>query len=151
MKPERRFHTVQSGIETWHTLSAGAHYDPDHLSFGPVVGLDEHLVEPGAGFDWHAHRGVHIVSWILEGTLRHEGSDGVERSVAPGELFVQSTGDGIRHRETNHSDVEPLRFVQVTILGDGPVGVRSTVPPAVVAGVSITVEDGLRVELDPGS
>ncbi len=152
MKVQRRFHTMQSGIETWHALSAGAHYDPDHLSFGPVVGLDEHLVEPGAGFDWHAHRGVHIVSWVLEGTLRHEGSDGIERVVAPGELFVQSTGDGIRHRETNASDLEALRFVQVTILADGPVRVWSASPPVTVAGVSIDVEDGeLRVELEPGS
>ena len=151
MKAERRFHTVQSGIETWHTLSAGAHYDADHLSFGPVVGIDEHILAPGAGFDWHAHRGVHIVSWILEGMLRHEGSDGGPRVIAPDELFVQSAGDGIRHRETNASEVEPLRFVQLTIVGDGPVAVRTTTPPAVVAGVVISVDDGLRVELDPGS
>ncbi len=150
MKAERRFHTVQSGIETWHTYSAGAHYDPDHLSYGPVVGLDEHLVEPGAGFAWHAHRGVHIATWILEGTLRHEDSNGSLRLVVPGELLVQCTGDGIRHRETNASDIEPLRFVQVTILGDGPVGVRSTAPPASVANVVLDVELGeLVVSLAP--
>ena len=148
MQAERRFRTVQAGIETWHTLSAGPHYDPDHLSRGPIVGIDEHIVEPGAGFDWHAHRGVVIVSWILEGMLQHEGSG--TRLVVPGELLVQSAGDGIRHRETNASDVEQLRFLQVTILADGPLAVRSVLPPATVAGVSFELAGGeLDVSLAP--
>ncbi|WP_375483199.1 pirin family protein [uncultured Jatrophihabitans sp.] len=134
------YESVQPGIVSKHTFSAGAHYDPDNVAFGPIVGLDEHTVDPGAGFDWHGHRGVHIVSWVLAGTLRHEDSNGVERFVRPGVLLVQSTGGGIRHRETNASDTEPLRFVQITLLGDGPTSVGTTTPPATVGGVRITVE-----------
>ena len=137
-----RYETRQPGIHTWHSFSAGAHYDPDNVAFGPVVGLDEHTVDPGAGFDWHGHRGVHIVSWVLDGTLRHEDSNGVERFVAPGVLLVQSTGDGIRHRETNASDTESLRFVQMTVLGDDAPGVRLTKPPLSVGGVEVVVESG---------
>ena len=132
-----RFESTQPGIHTWHSFSAGAHYDPDNIAFGPIVGLDEHTVDPGAGFDWHGHRGVHIVSYILQGMLRHQDSDGAERFVGPGVLLVQSTGDGIRHRETNACDTEPLRFVQITILGDGPRGIELVAPPAVVAGVHV--------------
>lgn len=134
-----RYETVQPGIHTLHTFSAGAHYDPDNVAFGPIIGLDEHTVDPGAGFDWHAHRGVHIASWILKGTLRHQDSNGEERLVTPGVLLVQSTGDGIRHRETNASDTEQLRFVQVTVLGDGPVSVHTATPPAAVGGVVLDV------------
>ena len=36
----QRFHTSQPGIETWHSFSAGAHYDPDNVAFGPLVGVD---------------------------------------------------------------------------------------------------------------
>jgi quercetin 2,3-dioxygenase len=122
-----RFRTDQAGITTWHCFSAGAHYDPDNLSFGALVGVDEHLVQPGAGFDWHAHRGVRIVSWVLEGVLRHERSGGETRLVRPAELLVQSTRDGIRHRETNASVAEPLRFVQTTVLDDAPAAARPTV------------------------
>ena len=123
-----RYVTTQPGITSYHCFAAGPHYDPDNVSFGPVVGVDEHLVEPGAGFDWHAHRRVTIASWVLDGTLRHQDETG-ERLVGPGELFVQAAADGIRHRETNASDSEALRFVQTTLVGDDAsvqVATRST-------------------------
>jgi hypothetical protein len=113
---EHRLRSDQPGITSWHCFSAGAYYDPENLSFGPLVGVDEHLVAPGAGFDWHAHSGIDIVSWVLEGTLRHEDSAGQVRLVRPAEWLVQSTGTGLRHSETNASDTEPLRFVQSTLL-----------------------------------
>jgi hypothetical protein len=78
--------------------------------------VDEHLVTPGAGFDWHAHRGVDIVSLVVAGSLRHEGSGGEVVVVAGGGVLVQRTGGGIRHRETNASDTEWLRFVQITLV-----------------------------------
>lgn len=110
-----RFVTEHDGITSYHCFSAGPHYDPDRVAFGPLVGVDEHHVAPGAGFDWHAHRGVTIVSWVLDGSLRHEDAAG-PRLVTPGELFVQHAGDGLRHREWNASDSVALRFVQTTVL-----------------------------------
>lgn len=110
--------TEQSGIRTSHTFSAGAHYDPANVAHGPVIGCDEHVVEPGAGFGRHAHRGVVIISWVLAGTLLHEGIEGDVELVAAGEVLVQSAGPGITHRETNPSDDEVLRFVQTTLLLD---------------------------------
>jgi hypothetical protein len=135
-----RGRTEQPGIVSKHCFSSGPYYDPERISLGPIVGVDEHLVEPGAGFDWHAHRGVHIASWVLEGTLRHEDASGAVRFVQPGALFVQSTGaDVLRHTETNPSDTEPLRFLQVTILRPAEAALWLTRLPAVVAGVAIDV------------
>ena len=114
-----RYRSDQPGITSWHCFSAGAHYDPDNVAFGPIIGVDEHLVAPGAGFGWHAHSGVEIVSWVLAGVLRHEDSNGDVRLVAAGERLVQSAGSGIRHTETNASDTEPLRFVQTTLVDPG--------------------------------
>lgn len=125
-----RFETVADGITTRHCFSAGAHYDPERIGFGPLTGLDEHLIEPGAGFEWHPHRGVEILSWVLDGVLRHEDDSGTVLEVGPGELLHQSAGTGIRHRETNASGTAPLRFVQVTVLGEAgpPHGGRAAVP-----------------------
>jgi quercetin 2,3-dioxygenase len=136
---EARGRSSQPGVESWHCFSSGPYYDPHRISFGPIIGVDEHRVAAGAGFDWHAHAGVHIVTWVLEGVLRHEDSEGVVQHVPPGELFVQSTGPGVRHTETNASSSEPLRFVQVTLLADGPVGAWSARVPATVAGVRIDI------------
>ena len=100
-----------------HCFSVGDHYDPHNVALGPLVGVDEHVIAPGHGFDWHAHGGVTIVSWILTGALQHEQDAHPARILRPGDVLVQVSGDGIRHRETNASD-EPLRLLQTTIVSD---------------------------------
>jgi redox-sensitive bicupin YhaK (pirin superfamily) len=133
-----RFETVTDTITSWHCFSAGGHYDPQRIAFGPLTGVDEHLLAPGAGFDWHAHRSVEILSWVLEGTLRHEDDSGRVELLGPGEVLRQSTGSGIRHSERNASDTEPLRLVQVTLLGGtGTPSVSRTRPPLLVPGAGL--------------
>lgn len=148
------FVTEQPGIVTRHVFSAGSHYDPENLSAGPVIGCDEHVVAPGAGFDWHAHRGVVIVSWVLAGELRHEDADGRVLVVEPGTVLVQATGSGVRHRETNASERE-LHFVQTTVLFDAdPAVFTSESPVDLGGGISFAVTssvpssaEGLAVEV----
>jgi quercetin 2,3-dioxygenase len=111
----QRFRTSQPGVETWHSFSAGSHYDPDNVAFGPLVGVDEHHLTGGAGFDWHDHRGVVIVSYVLSGVLRHQDSAGT-REIGASATLVQSADAVIRHAEGNAAMAEPLRFVQLTVL-----------------------------------
>jgi redox-sensitive bicupin YhaK (pirin superfamily) len=115
-RADDRFFSTHDGVETWHSFSSGAHYDPDNIAHGMLVGVDEHVVAPGAGFDWHGHRGVAIVSWVVSGRLRHEDDAGRVRRVGPGEVLIQRTGSGIRHCEVNASAREPLRVVQMTLV-----------------------------------
>jgi hypothetical protein len=110
-----RFHTTQPGIESWHSFSAGAHYDPENVAFGPLVGVDEHHLAGGAGFGWHDHRDVDIASYVKSGVLRHEDADGV-REVGTSQALIQSAAPGIRHAERNASATEPLQLVQLTVL-----------------------------------
>ncbi|WP_375474801.1 pirin family protein [uncultured Jatrophihabitans sp.] len=139
-----RYESAQPGIRSRHEFSAGAHYDPDNVSFGPIIGLDEHVLRPGAGFDWHGHRGVHIVSLVLDGTLRHADAAAGERLVQPGTLLVQSAADGFRHTEANASNTEPLRFAQLTVLDDAIAesSLRVAPAPVEVGGVQVRVERG---------
>ena len=112
-----RYRTVQPGIETWHEFSAGPHYDPANLAFGSLIGVDEHRLAPGARFERHAHRGVEIVSYVIDGALDHDGTrvTGLLRQVA---------GDGIEHVEGNASQTEPLVLLQFTFLGAPGLPVR---------------------------
>lgn len=129
LRAGERFHTERDGSESWHCFSVGSHYDPDNIAFGALIGVDEHLVAPGHGFDWHPHRGVTIISWILAGALRHEQDEQPPRIIRPGNVLVQITGDGIRHRETNAAR-EPLRLVQTTIVSDDRTpSTRALAPP----------------------
>ena len=90
-----RFETVQPGITTRHCFSSGAHYDPAHIAFGPLIALDEHALAPGAGFGRHAHRGVEILSWVLSGTLHHEDTAGRVELVRPGTLAFRGLAIGV--------------------------------------------------------
>jgi redox-sensitive bicupin YhaK (pirin superfamily) len=111
-----RYRTEQPGITTWHSFSSGPHYDPDNLAFGPVVACDEHLIDPGAGFEQHPHARVELVSWVLDGSLEHEDGTGRTRVVVPGKAQYQLAGSGIRHTERNASSSAPLHFVQLWLL-----------------------------------
>ena len=116
-----RYRVQQPGITTWHCFSAGAYYDPDNVAFGRLVACDEHLIEPGAGFRRHAHAGVELVSWVLDGTLAHADGAGRRHLIQPGRAQHQVAGSaGIEHAERNGSRLEPLRLVQLALLVDDP-------------------------------
>ena len=105
---------------TWHAFSFGPHYDAANTGHGALVVHDEHLLQPGAGFDAHPHHGVEVVTWVLDGTLRHEDDGGVLRTIGAGHVQVLSAGTGVVHSERNDGD-GPLRFVQAWLVGDdGP-------------------------------
>lgn len=111
-----RYRSSHGGVETRHAFSAGAHYDPANLSIGALIGVDEHRLAPAARFEPHAHRGVEIVSYVLDGTLRHQ-SDGVVRLVPRDQLQLQIAGTGIEHIEANASAEHPLTLLQLTFRG----------------------------------
>lgn len=115
-RASNRTRIEQSGIVTWHSFSSGPHYDPNNISFGALIAHDEHLLAAAAGFPKHAHRGVDIVSWVLDGELRHNG-----QTIGIGSLLHQRTGDGIEHVEANASSDRSLRFVQMALLSSEPV------------------------------
>jgi hypothetical protein len=148
IRPAQRYRTAQPGILTRHCFSAGAHYDPGNTAFGPVVGVDEHVVEPGAGFASHAHRGVEILTWVIDGALRHEDDSGRAELVEPGTVLHQVSGSGIRHSELNASSTHPLRFVQTTLLGDevSPRCTRAETPVTLGAGTFAVVRGPARLD-----
>lgn len=110
-----RYRTVGDGVETFHSFSFGRHYDPDNVGFGPVMAINEERLAPGAGYDDHHHSDAEIVTWVLEGELRHEDSTGTRGLIRPGVAQRLSAGAGVTHAERNASTTEPLRFVQMMV------------------------------------
>lgn len=113
-----RFHTVGDGVETWHSFSYGAHYDPDQIGFGSIMAINTEHIAPGGGYDLHAHADVEIVTWVLSGVLRHVDSTGQAGEIPIGVAQRLSAGTGVQHSERNASDVEPLVFVQMMLRSD---------------------------------
>jgi redox-sensitive bicupin YhaK (pirin superfamily) len=116
-----RFVTRAAQITAWHSFSFGPHYDPGNVGFGYLRVHNEELVAAGAGYDDHEHRDTEIVTWVLDGALRHVDSTGHRGVLQPGTVQVMSAGDGVVHAERN-ADPDPhgspVRFVQMWLAPD---------------------------------
>lgn len=65
----------------------------------PFVLLDEFFVTPPAGFPMHGHKGFEAVTYMLEGTFKHEDTLGNKSTVGPGGAQRFTAGRGIMHSE----------------------------------------------------
>jgi redox-sensitive bicupin YhaK (pirin superfamily) len=113
-----RFLTSTPSQRTWHSFSFGEHYDPANVGFGALAAHNEELLAPGAGFDPHPHRDSEIVTWVLEGSLRHEDTQGNRGVLGSGSVQLLSAGSGVTHSERNAAADRPVRFVQMWLTPD---------------------------------
>jgi redox-sensitive bicupin YhaK (pirin superfamily) len=65
----------------------------------PFLLLDHFHVKEGAGFPDHPHRGQATVTYMLEGSSRHEDSAGHKGTIVPGGVQWMCAGKGIIHAE----------------------------------------------------
>jgi redox-sensitive bicupin YhaK (pirin superfamily) len=113
-----RLHTEIDWLDSYHSFSFGEHYDPDNTHHGLLLVSNDDRVAPGRGFGTHGHRDMEIVTWVLDGTLRHQDSIGTDDVITPGLAQRMSAGSGIRHSEMNASATEPVHFVQMWVPPD---------------------------------
>jgi quercetin 2,3-dioxygenase len=113
--------TSTDWLRSAHSFAFGAHYDPDNLSFGPLLALNVDQLQPGDGYPRHRHASVEILTWVLAGVLEHVDATG-SRLVRPGTLQYLSAGSGIEHVERSGSPVEPVRVVQLWLAAAEPGG-----------------------------
>ncbi|MDX6359297.1 MAG: quercetin 2,3-dioxygenase [Nocardioidaceae bacterium] len=114
-----RFLTREAGRQTRHSFSFGSSYDPDRLSFGPLVALNDDLLGRDAGYPEHEHSDLVIVTWVVTGCLEHTDPSGTTRLPA-GQLAVTATGSGTTHSERAAGEV--TRFVQMWLTPDASGG-----------------------------
>jgi redox-sensitive bicupin YhaK (pirin superfamily) len=96
-----RGHAAHGWLDSRHTFSFGSYHDPAHMGFRVLRVMNEDRVAPSQGFDTHGHRDMEIVTYVLEGSLRHRDSLG--------------TTETLKASEFNASSVEPVHFYQIWI------------------------------------
>jgi redox-sensitive bicupin YhaK (pirin superfamily) len=118
VRSDQRFRTHNSWLDSRHSFSFGAHYDPANTHYGLLLVCNDDTVAPGAGFAPHSHRDLEIVTWVLDGVLAHTDSAGHTGTLRPGLVQRMSAGSGVEHAETNALPDRPVRFVQMWVAPD---------------------------------
>ncbi len=114
-KGKDRGHVEHGWLDARHSFSFGDYHDPARMSFGCLRVINEDRVQPAAGFPPHSHRDMEIITYVLEGALRHRDSTGGGSVLKPGELQVMHAGRGIQHSEFNDSQSEGVHLLQIWI------------------------------------
>lgn len=109
----------------WH-FSFDHYRDPENDGFGAMRVFNDDRLVPGAVWPLHPHRDVEGLTYVVEGTFRHEDSLGNDGVLPAGSVQRMTLGSGAYHSEQNASAAEPMRFIQIWILPDTP-----DLPPSV--------------------
>jgi redox-sensitive bicupin YhaK (pirin superfamily) len=134
-RADSRFRTRIDWLDSKHSFSFGHHYDGANTHHGLLLVNNDDVVAPGTGFETHPHRDMEIVTWVLQGQLVHQDSEGHNGVIYPGLAQRMSAGTGILHSEKNdaasflrakhearltgsvtHDD--PVHFVQMWVVPD---------------------------------
>lgn len=70
---------------------------------GALATADGVALSPSMDVGPHPHTGLHTVTWLTAGALRHTDSVGSDQVVRPGELNLMTAGWGVAHAE-HHVD-----------------------------------------------
>ena len=100
----------------WH-FSFDEYFDPAQMGFGTMRVFNDDRLIPGAIWPLHPHRDVEGLTYVVEGTFRHEDDVGGPPGMLPaGSVRRMTLGSGVWHSEQNGSQTEPLRFIQIWIM-----------------------------------
>ncbi|GAC1623754.1 MAG: pirin family protein [Nevskia sp.] len=113
---DRRGHAEHGWLDSHHSFSVGSYRNPREMGIGSLRVINDDRVAPGAGFAPHSHSDMEIISYVLEGGLRHRDSTGGSSVLRPGELQLMTAGRGISHSEMNASPSAPVHFLQIWIV-----------------------------------
>lgn len=114
-RSDERGQADRGWLQSRFTFSFAEYQDPAFDGFRALKVMNEDRVQPGQGFGPHAHRDMEVITFVLEGRLRHRDSLSGTHEVGPDEIQTMCTGSGVVHSEFNASETEPVHLMQIWI------------------------------------
>ena len=100
----------------WH-YSFDTYHDPQYVQFGTMRVFNDDRLIPGAIWPLHPHRDIEGLTYVVEGSFRHQDDVGGAPGPLPaGSVQRMTLGSGAWHSEQNASETEPMRFIQIWIM-----------------------------------
>jgi quercetin 2,3-dioxygenase len=100
----------------WH-FSFDTYHDPEYMRFGTLRVFNDDRLVPGAIWPMHPHKDIEGLTYVVEGSFRHEDDVGGSPGPLPaGSVQRMTLGRGAWHSEQNASETEPMRFIQMWIM-----------------------------------
>jgi redox-sensitive bicupin YhaK (pirin superfamily) len=136
IRRDAEIHRTEGGwfSARWH-FSFDTYRDPQNMGWGPLRVFNDDRLVPGAIWPLHPHRDIEGITYVVEGSFRHEDNLGTDGILPAGSVQRMTLGSGAWHSEQNGSQTEPMRFIQMWILPE-----QRGLPPSVEQKV-FTTED----------
>ena len=99
----------------WH-FSFDEYHDPENMGIGTLRVFNHDTLVPGAVWPMHPHRDIEGITYVVAGHFEHADSLGNGGVLEPGRGAADAAGSGAQHSERNHSQTEPMQFLQMWIL-----------------------------------
>mgnify|MGYP000421502830 CR=1 FL=1 len=99
----------------WH-FSFDRYQDDEQMNVGFLRVFNHDTLRPGAIWPMHPHRDVEGITYVVAGEFEHADSLGNGGVLLPGAVQRMTLGRGAEHSEGNHSQTEPMQFIQMWIL-----------------------------------
>ena len=158
-RADERHKTRLGWLDSKHSFSFSRHHDPANTHHGLLLVNNDDIVRPGTGFETHPHQDMEIVTWVLQGSLVHQDSEGHTGVIYPGLAQRMSAGTGILHSEKNDSwrladpgqsddaPRDPVHFVQMWVVPDergiAPGYEQLEIDHELLSGGLVTVASGM--------
>ncbi|MDH3022928.1 pirin [Gordonia sp. CNJ-863] len=150
IRATERHHWRNEWLESWQSFPATGNFDLAANAHGVLLVHNDDRVDAGEGLDRHQHRDAEIVTWVLDGALRHRDSTGNDGILKPGVVQRMTAGRGIAHSEGNATgrlNGTDLRVVQMWVAPDeaglAPGYAEADVTDALASGELVVVVSGL--------